>query len=314
MKPLQQLYKNGIVVFIQTPNAAQAAPLAQALQAGGLSCVFTAFDAPGAEAFIRASSPFLLAGTGNIRTPQEAQHALDAGAGFIISADVYPDIIRLCAEKNIPVLPECRTSSDVQAAAGLGLTAVSFSPDGANGPAALNALCADFPDMRFFISGGVTADTMNAYLSHKAVLACAVEGIVNNPPAEQDAAVITRRAKEAVLKMLAFELRHVGINTPDAQTADETAGAFEKLFGFKKEDRGGAYFAADYIEVMKKQFYGTHGHIAVAAAHADRAAYQLERAGARFNWDSAGYNPDGRLRVVYLQDEIGGFAVHILQK
>ena len=168
--------------------------------------------------------------------------------------------------------------------------------------------------MRFFISGGVTADTMNAYLSHKAVLACAVEGIVNNPPAEQDAAAVTRRAKEAVLKMLAFELRHVGINTPDAQTADETAGAFEKLFGFKKEDRGGAYFAADYIEVMKKQFYGTHGHIAVAAANADRAAYQLERAGARFNWDSAGYNPDGRLRVVYLQDEIGGFAVHILQK
>lgn len=315
MKTLQQLYKNGIVVFIQTPNAAQAAPLAQALQAGGLSCVLTAFDAPGAEAFIRAASPFLLAGAGNIRTPQEAQDALKAGAGFIISADVNPEIIRLCAEKNIPALPECRTSADVQAAAGLGLTAVSFSPDGANGPAALNALCADFPDMRFFISGGVTADTMNAYLSHKAVLACAVEGITRGSlTGEQDAAAVTRRAKEAVLKMLAFELRHVGINTPDAQTADETAGAFEKLFGFKKEDRGGAYFAADYIEVMKKQFYGTHGHIAVAAANADRAAYQLERAGARFNWDSAGYNPDGRLRVVYLQDEIGGFAVHILQK
>lgn len=314
MKTLQQLYKNGIVVFIQAPNASQAAPLAQALQAGGISCVLTAYDAPEALEFIQAVSPRLLAGAGNIRTPQEAQDALKAGAGFIISADVNPEIIRLCAEKNIPALPECRTSADVQAAAGLGLTAVSFSPDGANGPAALNALCADFPDMRFFISGGVTADTMNAYLSHKAVLACAVEEIVNNPPAEQDAAAVTRRAKEAVLKMLAFELRHVGINTPDAQTADETAGAFEKLFGFKKEDRGGAFFAADYIEVMKKQFYGTHGHIAVAAANADRAAYQLERAGARFNWDSAGYNPDGRLRVVYLQDEIGGFAVHILQK
>ena len=314
MKTLQQLYKNGIVVFIQAPNASQAAPLAQALQAGGISCVLTAYDAPEALEFIQAVSPRLLAGAGNIRTPQEAQDALEAGAGFIISADVNPEIIRLCAEKNIPALPECRTSADVQAAAGLGLTAVSFSPDGANGPAALNALCADFPDMRFFISGGVTADTMNAYLSHKAVLACAVEEIVNNPPAEQDAAAVTRRAKEAVLKMLAFELRHVGINTPNAQTADETAGAFEKLFGFKKEDRGGAYFAADYIEVMKKQFYGTHGHIAVAAANADRAAYQLERAGARFNWDSAGYNPDGRLRVVYLQDEIGGFAVHILQK
>lgn len=314
MNTLQQLYKNGIAAHIQTPNASQAAPLAQALQAGGISCVLTAYDAPEALEFIRAVSPRLLTGAGNIRTSQEAQNALEAGAGFIVSTGINPEIIRLCAEKNIPALPECRTSADVQAAAGLGLTAVSFLPDGANGPAALNALCAAFPDMRFFISGGVTADTMNAYLTHKAVLACAVEGVVNSPSDEQDAAAITRRAKEAVLKMLAFELRHVGINTPDAQTADETAGAFEKLFGFKKEDRGGAYFAADYIEVMKKQFYGAHGHIAMATANADRAAYQLERAGAQFNWDSAGYNPDGRLRVVYLQDEIGGFAVHILQK
>lgn len=305
---IEQLYKNGVVAFVQTPEEIQAAPLAQALTAGGVSCTLTAFDAPGAAAFIRNVSPLLLAGAGNVRTPEEAKNALEAGAGFIVSSAVNPDIIRLCQEKDVPVFPICRTDADVQAAAGLELRAVGFSPDAGNGPRALNALCADYPQMQFFVSDGVTADEAGVYLAGKAVLACAVKGLAEGEPDTTD------RAKDAVLKMLAFELRHVGINTPDAQTADETAGTFEKLFGFKKEDRGGAYFAADYIEVMKKMFYGTHGHIAVSTANADRAAYHLQRQGTRFNWNSAGYNPDGRLRVVYLQDEIGGFAVHILQK
>ena len=120
--------------------------------------------------------------------------------------------------------------------------------------------------------------------------------------------------QQQIRTMLAFDLRHVGINCPNAETSSQTADAFERIFGFPKTDRGGAYFAGEIIEVMKKPFYGTHGHIAIATASAQSAAYYLEHAGVKFNWQSAGYNPDGRLRVVYLQDEIGGFAVHILQK
>ena len=125
---------------------------------------------------------------------------------------------------------------------------------------------------------------------------------------------ITLRAQRALQNMLGFELRHVGINHPDANQAEETANQFEHLFGFPKTDKGGAYFAGPYIEAMKKMFYGTHGHIAIATNHPARAAWYLEQRGAKFNWKSAGYNKDGTLRVVYLQDEIGGFAVHIIQK
>jgi len=126
--------------------------------------------------------------------------------------------------------------------------------------------------------------------------------------------VITARAQQAVQDLLGFELRHVGINHPDADKADKTAAQFEHLFGFAKTDKGGAYFAGPYIEAMKKMFYGTHGHIAIATNNAARAAWYLEQRGAKFNWKSADYHADGTLRVVYLQDEIGGFAVHIIQK
>lgn len=130
----------------------------------------------------------------------------------------------------------------------------------------------------------------------------------------QDKEALSRFLQTEIRKMLSFDLRHVGINCPDVNSSSQTADTFERIFGFPKEDRGGAYFAGDIIEVMKKPFYGTHGHIAISTRSAESAAYYLERAGVKFNWDSAGYNPDGRLRVVYLQEEIGGFAVHILQK
>lgn len=132
--------------------------------------------------------------------------------------------------------------------------------------------------------------------------------------ASRDWAAIIRLVNEALLKFLDFGLRHVGINSKNEEESSATASAFERIFGLKKEDRGGAYFAGDIIEVMKKPFYGTHGHIAISTADAGCAARYLEACGVKFNWNSAGYNPDGRLRVVYLQDEIGGFAVHILQK
>ena len=130
----------------------------------------------------------------------------------------------------------------------------------------------------------------------------------------KDWAEVTRQINRALLAFLDFNLRHVGINSKDESESLHTVSSFERIFGFPKEDRGGAYFAGDIIEVMKKPFYGRHGHIAVSTADAGCAARYLQARGVKLNWPSAGYNPDGRLRVVYLQDEIGGFAVHILQK
>lgn len=123
-----------------------------------------------------------------------------------------------------------------------------------------------------------------------------------------------RRTRQAVNNMLGFDLRHIGINQPDADASARTAGEFESLFGFTRTDRGGAYFSGEVVEVMKKKFYGHNGHIAISTNDAARAAHYLQKLGAKFNWDSAGYNEDGSLRVVYLAKEIGGFAVHILQK
>lgn len=155
----------------------------------------------------------------------------------------------------------------------------------------------------------------NDLLDGERVLAqCSNKVVFVSDIKQQRWADISARAQQTIAHMLGFELRHIGINHSNAEQAENTANAFEKLFGWPKQDKGGAYFAANYIEAMKKMFYGTHGHIAVATNHVDQAVWYLERLGVQFNWKSADYNPDKTLRVIYLKDEIGGFAVHLIQK
>jgi 2-dehydro-3-deoxyphosphogluconate aldolase/(4S)-4-hydroxy-2-oxoglutarate aldolase len=46
----------------------------------------------------------------------------------------------------------------------------------------------------------------------------------------------------------------------------------------------------------------------------NRAVYQLKLQGIEADMSSAKYDADGRMTVVYLKDEIGGFAVHLVEK
>ncbi len=155
----------------------------------------------------------------------------------------------------------------------------------------------------------------NDLLDESVVLAqCSSKLVFVNDIKHQKWDEITNRVDRAMREMLGFELRHVGINHLNEAQAEKTADTFEQLFGFVKVDKGGAFFSGSFIESMKKQFRGTHGHIAISTHNAARAAWYLEQRGAKINWKSAEYNKNGSLRVVYLQDEIGGFAVHLIQK
>lgn len=120
--------------------------------------------------------------------------------------------------------------------------------------------------------------------------------------------------KEAVAKMLGFELKHVGINEADEASADNTAGIFETIFGMTKKSGATSFFAGTGIEIMKTPYPGANGHIAIGTNYIERAVYHLERQGVVFGKETAKKDDKGNLKAIYLKDEIGGFAVHLIQK
>ena len=124
---------------------------------------------------------------------------------------------------------------------------------------------------------------------------------------------IKELTKQAVNTMLGFELRHVGINSSNEKEAEQTAETFEKIFGFVKNSGNMSVFAGTEIEVMKTPYRGTHGHIAITTNYLERAVYHMTLQGVEFDMDSAKYK-DEKMTLIYLKDEVGGFALHLVQR
>lgn len=113
-----------------------------------------------------------------------------------------------------------------------------------------------------------------------------------------------------------FEIVHLGVNTGTEEEAVRCAALFEALFGLAPnpaKESADARFTGTKIEWLKKPGRGTHGHIALATNDLPAAREYLEEKGFMFDDDSVKYFPDGRILVIYSKDEIGGFAIHLMQ-
>jgi len=110
-----------------------------------------------------------------------------------------------------------------------------------------------------------------------------------------------------------FHLAHVGINCQNADEAIQTAEKFAAIFGFPAAEGNSSVFAGTAVECMKKPHLGKNGHIAISTANVSAAVQELEAKGVAFNYASAKYKPDGTLKVIYLAEEIGGFAIHLTE-
>ena len=197
-----------------------------------------------------------------------------------------------------------------------GLHLVKFFPaEAAGGVRMLKSLSGPYSGMKFMPTGGITEANMGEYLELKQVAACGGSFMVPENLVEKgDFITIREMAKKAVHEMLGFELDHIGLNMKNRDEAMLAAGMFESVFGFQKSENDNSIFAGSYIEAMKSPFLGEKGHIAVRTNDAGRALSYFKRRGFSFREESAVYKMDGTLGAVYFREEIGGFAVHLVQK
>jgi 2-dehydro-3-deoxyphosphogluconate aldolase/(4S)-4-hydroxy-2-oxoglutarate aldolase len=162
------------VIVIEDP--AHAAPLAAALADGGLPCAEITFRTPRAvEALRRIASerPEFLVGAGTVLTRDQADRARDVGAQFAVAPGMNPRIVEHCERIGLPMYPGVSTPTDIETALGLGLRLVKFFPAEAMGGAPfLKAVAAPYAEMEFMPTGGITRDTLGAYLGTRRVVAC----------------------------------------------------------------------------------------------------------------------------------------------
>lgn len=317
---LEQISKIGIVPVVKIDRAEDALPLAKALCAGGLPCAEVTFRTDAAAEAIKIMTdnfPNMCVGAGTVLNAAQVDAAVEAGAKFIVSPGLNPNTVKYCIEKNIPITPGTSSPSDIEQAIELGLDVVKFFPaEQSGGLAKIKAMAAPYVNMKFMPTGGINAKNLTSYLDFNKIIACGgswmVPGDLINA-GEWDK--IEQLTREAVQTMLGFELGHVGINAENEEEASKAANRFGFIFGKPVKVGNSSIFVSNEIEVMKTPNLGKYGHIAIRTNYIERAMNYLSSVlGVEFDATTEKRDAKGTLKAIYLKEEIGGFAVHLVQK
>jgi 2-dehydro-3-deoxyphosphogluconate aldolase/(4S)-4-hydroxy-2-oxoglutarate aldolase len=165
---LGRILDRGLVAILRAPSSEQLVSVARALFEGGIDVIEVTFTVPRALEIIaevrRDLGPQVLLGAGSVLDAETARAALLAGAEFIVSPAVRPDVIQLCRRYGKVVMPGAFTPTEVLAAWEAGADIVKIFPADVGGPAYLKAIAAPLPQVRLMPTGGVNLDTLEAFL------------------------------------------------------------------------------------------------------------------------------------------------------
>ena len=290
-KVLQTVSNIGIIPVIAFNSTEEAVPLCKALVAGGLPAAEVTFRTACAEECIRTIArevPEMLLGAGTVLTIDQADQAMAAGAKFIVAPGYDPKVTQHVIDKGGIMMPGTATAGEMQQAMNLG--------------AALKTC-------KWMCTGGVNSKNVNDYLGYPQIVAVGGTWMCKSDmikAGEWDK--ITALCKEAVKTMLGFSLAHVGINCENEVEAQRAAKTLCTFFGFDYKPGNSSIFAGNAVECMKAPYLGKNGHIAIGTNNLDRAVYHLGRQGVEF--DESTRKP----KAIYLKGEVGGFAIHLVQK
>ena len=165
----QIIERVGLIPVLRAKSVAQGRAVVDAMIAGGITVVEVTMTVPGAVDLIKElKKEFgeeLLLGSGTVTTADQAQATIDAGAEFVVSPSLHPDVIRVTKANKKISCPGSLTPTEAITAWNAGADYVKIFPCSAVGGASyLKALLAPFPHLKLIPTGGVTLQTAESFI------------------------------------------------------------------------------------------------------------------------------------------------------
>ena len=107
----------------------------------------------------------ILLGAGTVTTAEQVEKSVAAGAAFMVSPGLDPELLALMQQTGLLVLPGVLTPSEVMLARRLGLRAVKLFPGSLGGQSYLKSLLGPFPEVAFMPTGGVSLDNIGEWFA-----------------------------------------------------------------------------------------------------------------------------------------------------
>ncbi len=204
----EMIERVGLIPVLRAKSTTQARAVVEAMIAGGVNIVEVTMTVPGAINLLkelrREYGSKLLLGSGTVTTAEQAQATIDAGAEFVVSPSLHPDVIVATKRNHKISCPGALTPTEAITAWNAGADYVKIFPCSAVGGASyLKALLAPFPQLKVIPTGGVTLQTAASFLQAGARALGVGSDLVNLAAVDSGHAETITETAKAYLKVLA---------------------------------------------------------------------------------------------------------------
>ena len=199
---LQKLNHEKVIALIRADDPSGLLDCARALAEGGLTSIELTMTTPGAIRLLEkatAEMPDFLFGLGTVLDAETARAGILAGARFIVTPALRPDVITLCQRYSVPVFSGALTPTEVVNAWECGADAAKIFPAEFFGPAYIKSLKAPLPQVELVPTGGVTAENVGEFIKAGAFATAAGSSLVEAKAfKEKNWGAITAKARAFV--------------------------------------------------------------------------------------------------------------------
>lgn len=186
---IQKVLDKKIVAIVRGVYGQDALDLASALYAGGIELLEVTFDQSRPESLNRTSDTVKLLcrelgdkmyfGAGTVTTIEMLNLAKEAGAGFIVSPDCNPEVIKATVEAGMVSMPGAMTPTEILTAYRAGADFVKVFPTAGLGSAYIKAVRGPLNHIRLLAVGGVNEKNIADFLAAGCVGAGVGGNLVN---------------------------------------------------------------------------------------------------------------------------------------
>jgi 2-dehydro-3-deoxyphosphogluconate aldolase/(4S)-4-hydroxy-2-oxoglutarate aldolase len=201
------LEKVGLIPVLRASSVELGHALVEAMMAGGVTVVEVTMTVPNALTLLRdlkqKHGDRLLLGSGTVTDAAQAEATIDAGAEFVVSPSLHPDVIAATKKHGKVSVPGALTPTEVITAWRAGADYVKVFPCSAMGGASyLKSLRAPFPELKLIPTGGVTLQTAADFLKAGARALGVGTDLVNAAAVAEGKPEIVTNAARAYLEVI----------------------------------------------------------------------------------------------------------------
>jgi 2-dehydro-3-deoxyphosphogluconate aldolase/(4S)-4-hydroxy-2-oxoglutarate aldolase len=150
------------------------------------------------EAYAKRKPDDVALGAGTVTTADEARRAVEAGATYLITPAVFPEVLAEGARLGVPVLPGALTPTEIVTAWRQGAAMVKLFPASLGGLSYLKAVRAPLPEIPLVPTGGVDPANAGDWLAAGAAAVAVGSPLVGDACEGGDLAALAERARVLV--------------------------------------------------------------------------------------------------------------------